>query len=162
MTCTSMTSSRAKRRAKVQGFTCLPCLLLLLSMLQGCQQQVRPASAASDFSVLEIAKPVYSPAPGARASADEQAMCSAWSLDAGQAESFFRLSNPLGEGELHDYDWLPCSISGRVRAQGTVWDFEINAAGTSTWRNGDEARQLGCSQAACEPFVILMPGESGP
>lgn len=162
MTCTSMTSSRAKPLAKVQGFTCLSCLLLLLSMLPGCQQQVRPASAASDLSVLEIAEAVYAPAQGTRASAGEEAMCSAWSLDAGQAESFFRLSNPLSEGELHDYDWLPCSISGRVRAQDALWDFEINAAGTSTWRNGDEVRQLGCSQAACEPFVILMPGESGP
>lgn len=140
----------------------LPCLLLLLPMLPGCHPQVRPASSASDFTVLEIAKPVYLPAQGKRASADEQAMCSAWSLDADEAESFFRLSKPLVEGELHDFDWLPCSIRGRVRAEGVVWDFEINAAGTSTWNNGDEARLLGCSQAACEPFVILMPGSAAP
>lgn len=130
-------------------------------MLPGCHLQARPASAASDVTVLEIAKPVYLPAQGNRASTDEQAMCSAWSLDAGEAASFFRLSEPLGEGELHDFDWLPCSIKGRVQAEGVVWDFEINAAGTSTWRSGDEARLLGCPQAACEPFVILMPGSTG-
>jgi hypothetical protein len=84
-------------------------------------------------------------------------MCSAWSLDAAQASSLFRLSKPLREGELHDYGWLPCSIKGRVQAEGRTWDFEINAAGTSTWRNGGDARLLGCSQAACEPLVILMP-----
>ncbi|MDR6675257.1 hypothetical protein [Xanthomonas sp. 1678] len=113
------------------------------------------------MSVLEIAKAVYQPAPGAARLAGEQAMCSAWSLDRKQAESFFGLSKELGEGELHDFDWLPCSIKGRVQAQGRVWEFEINAAGTSTWRNGDQARMLGCSQAACEPFVVLMPDASG-
>ncbi|WP_369979877.1 hypothetical protein [Xanthomonas bundabergensis] len=88
-------------------------------------------------------------------------MCSAWSLDRTQAQSFFGLSRELREGELHDFDWLPCSIKGRVQAQGRVWEFEINAAGTSTWRNGDQARMLGCSQAACEPFVLLMPDGGG-
>lgn len=85
-------------------------------------------------------------------------MCKAWSLGKAQAESFFRLSKPLAEGELHGYDWLPCSIKGRLRAEGRTWDFEINAAATSTWRSGDDVRQLGCAQAACEPFVVLMPG----
>lgn len=88
-------------------------------------------------------------------------MCSAWSLDKAQAASFFGLSRELREGELHDFDWLPCAIKGRLRAQGRVWDFEINAAGTSTWRNGDQARMLGCAQAACEAFVLLMPDVGG-
>lgn len=162
MTCTSMIASREKHPAKVQACMYLPCLLLLLSMLPGCHPQARPASAAPDITVLEISKPVYLPAQGSRALAGEQAMCSAWSLDAGEAASFLRLSKPLGEGELHDFDWLPCSIKGRVQAEGVVWDFEINAAGTSTWSSGDEVRLLGCSQAACEPFVILMPGSTGP
>jgi hypothetical protein len=87
-------------------------------------------------------------------------MCDAWTLDKRQAETFFGLSKVLGEGELHDYDWLPCSISGRLQAKGKIWDFEINAAGTSTWRNGGDAILMGCSQAACEPLVILMPDAS--
>jgi hypothetical protein len=126
-------------------------------MLLACHPWARPDSAASDITVLEVSEPVYQPVDGTRALAREEAMCKAWSLDKGQAASFLSLSKPLHEGELHDYAWLPCMIKGRVRAGGQVWDFEINAAGTSTLRSGNEARLLGCSQVACEPFVILMP-----
>jgi hypothetical protein len=131
-------------------------------MLLACHPQARPDSAASEVTVLEVSKPAYRPAKGAPTLADEATMCSAWSLDADQAAAFFRLSKPLGEGELHDYGWLPCTIEGRVQARGRIWSFEINAAGTSIWRDGDEALLLGCAQAACEPFVILMPETGEP
>ena len=107
--------------------------------------------------VLDISPARYRPANGARVSETEIAACRAWSLDARQAETFFALSGELQEGALHDYSWLPCSISGRLRSDGREWEFEINAAGTSTWRSGNEARLLGCNTAACEPFVVLMP-----
>lgn len=67
------------------------------------------------------------------------------------------MSERLPEGRLHDFSWLPCSISGRLQAEGREWSFEINGAGTSIWRSGDEIRMLGCARSACEPFVILMP-----
>lgn len=102
----------------------------------------------------------YRPSAPASPDAGEAAACGAWSLDAKQAEAFFRLSRTLGEGELHDFDWLPCSIRGRLRAEGREWMFEINAAGTSTWRSGNEMRLLGCDRAECEAYVILMPGQS--
>lgn len=130
-------------------------------MLLGCHPQARADSGAPDVTVLEISKAVYQPAQGAARLAKEEAMCSAWSLDKAQAEAFFGLSRELREGELHDFDWLPCAIKGRLRAQGRVWEFEINAAGTSTWRDGDQARMLGCAQAACAPFVVLMPDVGG-
>ncbi|UHQ22873.1 hypothetical protein LVB77_19850 [Lysobacter sp. 5GHs7-4] len=100
---------------------------------------------------------MYQPAAGARHTASEATMCKAWVLDQAQAESFFRLSKPLREGERHDFDWLPCSIKGRLRESGREWAFEINAAGTSAWIDGEETRSFGCSQAQCEPLVILMP-----
>lgn len=130
-------------------------------MLAACQPSPRsdsvgaPAVSARGIAVLDVASPDYH--PKATASDDEAAMCAQWSLDESQAEAFFALSEPLAEGELHDFGWLPCSISGRLQAEGREWTFEINAAGTSTWRNADETRLLGCARAACEPFVILMP-----
>ncbi|WP_305806528.1 hypothetical protein [Stenotrophomonas sp. YIM B06876] len=78
-------------------------------------------------------------------------------MDKRQAASLLNLSRELQEGELHQFDWLPCSIKGRTQIQGTVWDFEINAAGTSILRSGERAQLMGCSQSACEPLVILMP-----
>jgi len=108
-----------------------------------------------------VALAVYRPAPGAPGTDSEASSCRSWSLDKSQVEAFFDLSQPLAEGELHRFSWLPCSISGRLEAEGREWDFEINAAGTSVWRSSDETRLLGCSQAACEAFVILMPDDPG-
>lgn len=108
--------------------------------------------------MLEIAPARYIPREGAQRSVTEESACSAWSLDRRQAESFLAMSEPLSEGRLHDFHWLPCSIAGRVRAEGREWTFEINGAGTSVWRSGDDSRLLGCASSACEPFVILMPG----
>lgn len=78
-------------------------------------------------------------------------------LDKRQAEQLFALSHELAEGELHDFDWLPCSITGRVETDGRTWDFKINAAGTSLWHSGNQSRMLGCKHAACEPLVIMTP-----
>ncbi|WP_132985003.1 hypothetical protein [Luteimonas terricola] len=130
----------------------------MLPMLGACQSQVRSGSASpAGVTVLEIAQADYQPADGSGSSDAEAAACSAWSLDTHQAEAFFGLSEQLPEGGLHDFYWLPCSIKGRLQAEGREWAFEINAAGTSTWRSSDDVRLLGCSRSACEPFVILMP-----
>lgn len=139
-----------------------PAWLLPILALAACQPSPRsdsgdaPDTTARGIAVLDVAPPVYQP-KAAEASDGEAAMCAQWSLDKSQAEAFFALSEPLAEGGLHDFGWLPCSISGRLQAGGREWTFEINAAGTSTWRSADETRLLGCAREACEPFVILMP-----
>lgn len=137
----------------------------LLALLTACQSprhndsEETSTTPVASIEVLHVASSEYRPPPSASPDGGEAAACRAWSLDATQAQAFFRLSRPLAEGELHDFDWLPCSIRGRLQADGREWAFEINAAGTSTWRNGDDTRLLGCDAAACEPYVVLMPGQ---
>lgn len=134
-------------------------------MLAACQPQARSdslltgtaGSPAMDITVLQVGAAAYQPSPGSTPSASDAAACQAWSLDAQETGSFLALSTVLPEGALHDFSWLPCTISGRMQAEGREWAFEINAAGTSIWRAGDETRLMGCRQRACEPFVILMP-----
>ena len=161
-----MTPFHARHPAKVPVFTRLqrPAWLLMLAMLGACQPQARsdsgnPRAHASptDIKVLQVAPARYQPTATSRASPAEADACTAWSLDHQQAEAFFDLSEQLQEGRLHDFDWLPCSISGRLQAEGREWAFEINGAGTSTWRSGDDVRLLGCARSECEPLVILMP-----
>lgn len=123
----------------------------------GCHPQGRLADPGAGLEVIDIAPAVYTPRHGERAIASEQASCKAWTLSTQQAETFFGLSKVLQEGELHDYDWLPCSIKGHLSADGQRWEFEINAAGTSTWRRDSQARLMGCAQPACAPLVITMP-----
>ncbi|MFT4183128.1 MAG: hypothetical protein QM636_14550, partial [Rhizobium sp.] len=117
-------------------------------------------SADSGITVLDVSPSRYSPAPGTSGVAGEAEACKAWSLDKEQVASVFRLSAELREGEPHDYYWLPCSIKGHARFQEATWEFEINAAGTSTWRNGDTTRLIGCAQLACQSLVILMPDQN--
>lgn len=161
-----MTPFHARHPAKAPAFTHLPrlALFLMLAMLVACQPQARNDSASprapdslTDVNVLEISPARYQPTDASRASQAEADACGAWSLDHQQAEAFFGLSEQLPEGRLHDFHWLPCSINGRLQAEGREWAFEINGAGTSTWRSGDDVRLLGCARSACEPLVILMP-----
>lgn len=111
----------------------------------------------SGIVVLDVLPSLYQPARGAPGTTAEAGACRAWSLDKLQAAAALRLSTELRAGELHDFYWLPCWIKGHAQIQSKVWEFEINAAGTSIWRSGDETRLMGCSQAACEPLIILMP-----
>ena len=165
-----MTPSHARRPAKAPDCTRLPhwAWILVLPALGACQLQPPsdsstpgPASTTGP-TVLEISPATYQPREGASATAAEAGACRAWTLDRRQAEAFFGLSEQLPEGRLHDFDWLPCTIGGRLQAEGRAWAFEINAAGTSTWRSGDEVRLLGCSRAACAPYVLLMPDIASP
>lgn len=88
--------------------------------------------------------------------------CEAWTLSPQQVAGFFAASREYPDGTNDAYYWLPCSIKGRLRAQGQEWDFEINAASTATWTHGDTVRKWGCDAKACEPWVLMMPDGNNP
>lgn len=88
--------------------------------------------------------------------------CAAWRLDARQVAAFFAASREYPDGLGDGFYWLPCTIKGRLRAQEREWDFEINAAATATWTDGDTVRRWGCTDKACTPLVLLMPDGNGP
>ena len=109
------------------------------------------------ITILDVSPSLYQPAPGTARVASDADACKTWSLDKQKVAALWRLSTELREGEQHDYYWLPCSIKGHARIQGATWAFEINAAGTSTWRSGNTTRSMGCAQAACASLIVLMP-----
>jgi len=88
--------------------------------------------------------------------------CKAWRLSKADAARFFALAQEYPDGLGDAYYWLPCSIKGRLIADGRAWDFEINAAATATWHDGETYRRWGCSAAACAPMALLMPDGNGP
>jgi hypothetical protein len=88
--------------------------------------------------------------------------CKAWNLSKQQVASFFAASREYPDGTHDAFYWLPCSIKGRLSAQGKEWDFEINAAATATWRSGETIRQWGCDAKACESLVLMMPDGNNP
>lgn len=109
-------------------------------------------------SVLELSAPAYDATNAKGDGAALRAQCKGWMLDAGQAETFFRLSKPISGEQKHAkfYD-LPCNIDGRAQWENRTWNFRINAAATATLTSGDETRLLGCSDPACESLVLMMP-----
>lgn len=88
--------------------------------------------------------------------------CKAWRLSEADAARFFALAQEYPDGMGDTYYWLPCSIKGRLVADGRAWEFEINAAATATWRDGDSYRRWGCSARACAALALLMPDGNGP
>lgn len=115
------------------------------------------ADPADVISVLEIASSRYDPT-GARGDGPALAAdCRQWSLTRRQVETYFRLSKPIAMVEAHEFDTLPCTISGKLRADGRTWDFEINAGATAMWRSGTDLKMFGCADPACAPLVRSMP-----
>jgi len=129
--------------------------LALATFAAACATAPPAAPAGTAVEVLRIESAAFDD-PAGRDAALRPA-CMAWRLDQRQAAAFFAASHELAEGEYHDFYWLPCTIGGRLRAEGREWSFSINAAGTAVWRDGDTVRQWGCSAPACEPLVLLMP-----
>ncbi|WP_141233403.1 hypothetical protein ABU614_06275 [Lysobacter firmicutimachus] len=120
-----------------------------------CAHAPPPATGRGVIDVLQVEAAVFDD-PAGRDAALRPA-CRAWRLSEGQIAAFFAASRELREGGRHDFYWLPCTIGGRLRADGREWSFSINAAATATWRDGDTVREWGCDAAACEPLVLLMP-----
>ena len=160
-------------------------LLCSLALLTACKPQLRPgeiqeaapaapAAAASQtpiaapdtgaIQVLQVAAARYQDEPSAPQGLRER--CAAWSLRPDQVAAFFAASReytPAESTELNDgFYRLPCSIEGRLRADGAEWEYEINAAATGVWRAGERTRTFGCSAAACEPLVLMMPDGNAP
>lgn len=129
-------------------------------MLPACSNsRPHPRAESGVIDVLEIGASEYDPA-GARGDGPAlAAACKGWSLTRQQAEAFFRHSQPIADGGGHPFYALPCHIAGRLRAEGRIWDFRIDAAATATWTSGDDIRRLGCAARECESLVLLMPDD---
>lgn len=133
-------------------------------LLAGCQSSGRSDNGGHHVpndrhrvEILDIGPATYAPREGMPVSATEAAACAAWTLDTEQSGTLLSLSRTLPEDALHEFSWLPCTISGRARWNGREWQVVINAAGTSIWRNDGNIHLRGCSDLRCEPFVLLMP-----
>jgi len=138
---------------------CPPALAALtLSLLAACAHA--PPGGEAAIAVLRVDAARFDD-PQGREPALRDA-CAAWRLSERQVAAFFAAGREYPDGTHDAFYWLPCSIKGRLRAQGREWDFEINAAATATWSDGATVRRWGCTAKACEPLVLLMPDEHGP
>lgn len=140
------------------GATRLAAAALAVAALAACAHAPPPGDGAP--TVLRIDAARFDD-PQEREPALREA-CAAWRLDARQVAAFFAASREYPDGLGDGFYWLPCTIQGRLRAQGREWDFKINAAATATWTDGDTVRRWGCTAKACEPLVLLMPDGNGP
>lgn len=145
-----MTYSRNDRRPVMAVMAVMAALALTAPA--GCAHA--PAGDAA-LTVLHVEAARFDPAHADREPALREA-CAAWRLSERQVAAFFAAAREYSDGTNDTYYWLPCSIQGRLRAQGREWTFEINAAATASWRDGDTVRRWGCDARACEPLVLLM------
>jgi hypothetical protein len=135
---------------------CPPALAALaLSLLAACAHT--PPGGDAALTVLRVDAARFDDPQGREPALREA--CAAWRLSERQVAAFFAAGREYPDGTHDAFYWLPCSIKGRLRAQGREWDFEINAAATATWTDGADQRRWGCTAKACEPLVLLMPDE---
>lgn len=70
------------------------------------------------------------------------------------SRTFFELSEPYKEIPYGSFYQVPCSISGKLKAEEKVWDFVVEGGATATWNIGKETRHWGCTAKACAPLVL--------
>lgn len=119
----------------------------------------RSGGASDRVEILDIAPAELDPSDHPWPEADS---CKARSLSKRQAAAFFAASREYPGGTPRAFYWVPCTQQGRLRAQGRVWEFQINAAATGLWRDGDAVRYWGCSAKVCADMGLLMPETSEP
>lgn len=142
------------------------CAVAALLALLACSTAPHATSDATRPEKLRITQIQPSQLQDSNDSAPERESlaraCKAWRLSEADVIKFFALAQEYPDGLGDAYYWLPCSIKGRLIADGRAWEFEINAAATATWRDGDTYRRWGCSARACAPLALLMPDGNGP
>lgn len=147
-------------RPRVKALGPMSRTILLLPLLIGCHPEAR--SGYSGIVVLTILDPVSEPASASGSSQKLRAACKAWKLDKNQVVRFFTLSSEYPARQHRTFNWLPCSVKGTLVASNEIWDFEINAASTATWRRQDQVKYWGCSDTECAALVLLMPDGNDP
>lgn len=157
-TSTRMTSFLTRPRVKALGS--MSRTILLLPLLIACHPEARTDN--SGIRILTILDSVSGPAGDSGPGQKLKAACKAWNLDKSQVVHFFTLSKEYPESQQRTFNWLPCSIKGTLVASNEIWDFEINAASTATWRRQDQYKYWGCSDKECAALVLLMPDGNDP
>jgi len=118
----------------------------------GCSLALSTAGGAETPRIIEVAAAEYS---GPSGDALESA-CRNWHLTDRQVATFFELGEAYEQSPYSAFYQLPCSISGKLEADGKAWNFVIDGGGTATWSHGNETRYFGCSAKACEPLVLML------
>lgn len=121
--------------------------------LLSCEASTRAANTTSetDVRVTYVSSASYK---GSFGDALESA-CANWRLSAQQVERFFQLSERYDEPQYRSFYQIPCSISGKLDAEGKSWDFVIGGGATATWTDGKEIRHWGCAAKACLPLALM-------
>lgn len=119
----------------------------------------RPAvDIAQSSRIIEVSRSEYSGPPGDAL----EVACGAWRLSDRQVATFFKLSRRYEESPYAAFYQVPCSISGKIEAEGKAWDFVIGGGGTATWSHDSETRYFGCGVRACESLVLMPTDFMGP
>ena len=126
-----------------------------MTALTACQSGSRPPS--SDTSGLQVTSvSAAAPDPSSSDAGRFPGDCDRWGLTAAQAEAFFALSTELDASAYHhDYDTSRCMIAGQLVEDGRQWEFRINGAAKGYWSDGTHMRYFGCTDAACDPLVLV-------
>lgn len=122
-------------------------------LLSSCDTSTRVANTTSEAAVRVTQ---VSPASYQGSSGDVlESACGKWRLSAQQVERFFQLSERSDESSYDAFYQIPCSISGKLDADGKSWNFVIGGGATATWTNENEIRHWGCAEKACGPLVLM-------
>ena len=145
-----MSMTKSPIRPMVKAATSIPHLLLM-----GCLLSCSPASRSrhdQNISDIGVSAATYT----GRSGNPLEPACAAWSLSPAEVRRVLELSQSYQTSPYSGFYQLPCAISGTIREEGRVWDFELNGGGVVKLTSGQETKYMGCRDNQCEPYILLL------
>lgn len=105
------------------------CALLLAAVACAAPSDPHPAPG---IDILEVSPPRFD---GSDTHALNNA-CRGWTWTPSSVSGFFQLSEDYPEAPYARFYQIGCGVSGRLRAEGREWRFEINGSGMAAWTTG--------------------------
>jgi len=78
------------------------------------------------------------------------AMCASFNLKPTDVRTYFENANQVDKGEFHHSAIiLPCSVYGKIKIKGILYDWEIYAGGAGTLNANKISKQFLCKDKCC-------------
>jgi hypothetical protein len=93
-------------------------------------------------------------------SSTDTTICNGWTLTASEIHAIIKQSEVISGPEWHhQFDHLPCAISGQLKQRSTTFDFQINGGSWLTITCGYSTQRFGYLKTDNEALFISSPLE---
>lgn len=112
------------------------------------------AYALDNIEIMSVKSVEYRPERSYEGTGFDK-QCKAWHLTKQQIKRIFHLSEETTYIGLTEYADFPCEIEGKLKFEGKIVNYSINAGFFSViWKNGQDDLFYACAKKECKKFFL--------